>query len=85
MSFNVFSLMAQKKINVGIILQASGRGNNKDLIFTVPLEDVHTATAILQENLQRFGATRVLDVYKRQGLHQRARPSLAESQHKSCT
>ena len=60
MSFNVFSLMAQKKINVGIILQASGRGNNKDLIFTVPLEDVHTATAILQENLQRFGATRVL-------------------------
>lgn len=60
MSFNVFSLMAQKKINVGIILQASGRGNNKDLIFTVPLEDVHTATAILQENLQRFGTTRVL-------------------------
>lgn len=60
MSFNVFSLMAQKKINVGIILQASGRGNKKDLIFTVPLEDVHTATAILQENLQRFGATRVL-------------------------
>lgn len=60
MSFNVFSLMAQKKINVGIILQASGCGNNKDLIFTVPLEDVHTATAILQENLQRFGATRVL-------------------------
>lgn len=60
MSFNVFSLMAQKKINVGTILQASGRGNNKDLIFTVPLEDVHTATAILQENLQRFGATRVL-------------------------
>ena len=60
MSFNVFSLMAQNNINVGIILQASGRGNNKDLIFTVPLEDVHTATAILQENLQRFGATRVL-------------------------
>ena len=60
MSFNVFSLMAQKKINVGIILQASGRGNNKDLIFTVPLEDVHTAVSILEENLQRFGATRVL-------------------------
>ena len=60
MSFNVFSLMAQKKINVGIILQASGRGNNKDLIFTVPLEDVHTAVAILEENLQRFGATKVL-------------------------
>ncbi len=60
MSFNVFSLMAQKKINVGIILQASGRDNRKDLIFTVPQEDLHTALAVLEENLQRFGATKVL-------------------------
>ena len=36
MSFNVFSPDGPEKINVGIILQASGRGNNKDLIFTVP-------------------------------------------------
>lgn len=60
MSFNVFSLMAQKKINVGIILQASGRDNHKDLIFTVPQGDLHTAVAVLEENLQRFGATKVL-------------------------
>ncbi|MEG0110089.1 MAG: aspartate kinase, partial [Oscillospiraceae bacterium] len=32
MSFKVFSLLAQKKINVDIILQSSGRNNNKDLI-----------------------------------------------------
>ncbi len=60
MSFKVFSLMAQKKINVDIILQSSGRGNNKDLIFTVPLEDAAAAKMILEENLARFGGTSVV-------------------------
>lgn len=60
MSFKVFSLMAQKKINVDIILQSSGRDNNKDLIFTVPLSDADAAQAILEENLSRFGGTKVL-------------------------
>lgn len=60
MSFKVFSLMAQKKINVDIILQSSGRENNKDLIFTVPLEDAAAAKMILEENLARFGGTSVL-------------------------
>lgn len=60
MSFKVFSLMAQKKINVDIILQSSGRNNNKDLIFTVPLEDAEIARTILEENLERFGGTKVL-------------------------
>ena len=36
MSFKVFSLLAQRNINVDIILQSSGRGTNKDLTFTVP-------------------------------------------------
>ena len=60
MSFKVFSLMAQRKINVDIILQSSGRDNNKDLIFTVPLEDAEIARAVLEENLARFGGTKVL-------------------------
>lgn len=59
MSFKVFSLMAQKKINVDIILQSSGRGNNKDLIFTVPFADAAPAKAILEENMQRIGGTSV--------------------------
>ncbi|MEG0896998.1 MAG: aspartate kinase [Ruthenibacterium sp.] len=59
MSFKVFSLMAQKKINVDIILQSSGRGNNKDLIFTVPLADAEPARVILEENMQRIGGTSV--------------------------
>ncbi|MEG1176241.1 MAG: aspartate kinase [Ruthenibacterium sp.] len=60
MSFKVFSLMAQRKINVDIILQSSGRAGNKDLIFTVPLEDAGMAKAVLEENLTRFGGTQVL-------------------------
>ena len=55
MSFKVFSLMAQRKINVDIILQSSGRDGNKDLIFTVPLEDAETVRAVVNENLGRFG------------------------------
>ncbi len=60
MSFKVFSLMAQHKINVDIILQSTGRDGNKDLIFTVPLDDVDVAQKTLVENLSRFGGTEIL-------------------------
>lgn len=59
-SFKVFSLLAQKKINVDIILQSTGRNDNKDLIFTVPLDDADSAVAILNENMPRFGGEKVL-------------------------
>ena len=55
MSFKVFSLLAQRNINVDIILQSSGRGNNKDLTFTVPLTEAQTALSVLEENKNRFG------------------------------
>ncbi|MEG2165106.1 MAG: ACT domain-containing protein, partial [Ruthenibacterium sp.] len=38
---------------------SSGRGNNKDLIFTVPLADAEPARVILEENMQRIGGTSV--------------------------
>lgn len=60
MSFKVFSLLGQKKINVDIILQSSGRAGNKDLIFTVPAADAEMARQILQENLARFGGKEVV-------------------------
>ncbi len=60
MSFKVFSLMAQHKINVDIILQSTGRQGNKDLIFTVPLDDAQTAKKTLEENLARFNGTEIL-------------------------
>lgn len=59
-SFKIFSLMGQKKVNVDIILQSSGRGGNKDIIFTVPLEDSETAKKLLEENMGRFGGKEVL-------------------------
>ena len=55
MSFKVFGILAQKKINVDIILQAGGRDNTKDLTFTVPLGDAETAISVLEENKARYG------------------------------
>lgn len=58
-SFKVFSLMAQRKINVDIILQSSGQEGCKDVIFTVPLSDAGTALAALEENKGRFGCKEI--------------------------
>ena len=56
MAFKVFGALAQKKINVDIILQSTGRNNNKDLIFTVPSNEAEMAVAILKENTGRIGS-----------------------------
>ena len=55
MSFKVFSLLAQRNINVDIILQSSGTDGAKDLIFTVPLDDAESALSLLQEHKGRVG------------------------------
>lgn len=54
-SFRVFGALAQKNINVDIILQSIGRDNNKDLAFSVPLEEAQVALRALEENRHRFG------------------------------
>lgn len=59
-SFKIFSLLGQRKINVDIILQSSGREGNKDIIFTVPAEDAENAKQILMENMSRFGGKDVV-------------------------
>ncbi|MEG2053682.1 MAG: ACT domain-containing protein, partial [Oscillospiraceae bacterium] len=58
-SFKVFSLLSQRKINVDIILQSVGRDGTKDLTFTVPLTDKDVAYQVLNENIERFGAKEV--------------------------
>lgn len=58
-SFKVFSLLAQKKINVDIILQSTGRDGNKDLIFTVPRSEAENTRKLLNENASRFGGSEV--------------------------
>ena len=55
MSFKVFSLLAQKNINVDIILQSSGRDGCKDVIFTCPKGEAESALSVLNANRSRFG------------------------------
>ena len=56
MSFKVFSLLAQRNINVDIILQSSaGTADTKDLVFTVPLTDAESAVNVLEGHKSRFG------------------------------
>ena len=50
MSFKVFSLLAQKNINVDIILQSSGSAGCKDVIFTCSKGEAETARAVLESN-----------------------------------
>lgn len=59
LSFKIFNLVSQKKVNVDIILQSSGRGDNKDIIFTVPGGDADMVRALMEENLPLFGASAV--------------------------
>ncbi|MEG0693532.1 MAG: aspartate kinase, partial [Oscillospiraceae bacterium] len=58
-AFRIFSLLAQRKINVDIILQSIGRDKTKDISFTVPLADKDAAMALLEEKAELFGAQRV--------------------------
>ena len=55
MSFKIFGLLAQKNINVDIILQSSGRDNCKEVIFTCPKGEAETAMSVLGANKSRFG------------------------------
>ena len=59
MSFKVFGALASRNINVDIILQSTGRGGNKDLIFTVPLGEAENAVEVLKENMPRFGGKEI--------------------------
>ena len=59
MSFKVFSLLAQKNINVDIIPQSSGSDGCKDVIFTCSKGEAETARAVLESNKTRFGTDKI--------------------------
>ncbi len=50
MSFKIFGLLAQKNVNVDIILQSTGREGKKDVIFTCSQGDAPIAVRILKES-----------------------------------
>ncbi|MCL2085149.1 MAG: aspartate kinase [Oscillospiraceae bacterium] len=55
MAFKLFSLLSQQKINVDIILQSIGRGNNKDISFTVAQTAARQARDVLEEHKDNLG------------------------------
>ncbi len=54
-AFQVFSLLAKSFINVDIILQSIGRGDTKDISFTVRRSDIDRAREILEDNKDSIG------------------------------
>ena len=54
MSFKIFSLLAQKNINVDMILQSIGRAGTKDISFTVDKNDLDDAMGVLEANQARI-------------------------------
>ena len=49
-SFKIFGLLAQKNINVDIILQSTGRNGKKDISFTCAQGEAETALRVLKDS-----------------------------------
>jgi aspartate kinase len=54
-AFKIFSLLAQSKVNVDLILQSIGRSETKDISFTVAKADMELAQKLLEENRAALG------------------------------
>lgn len=59
-AFQIFSMLAKKKINVDVILQSIGRDGSKDISFTVSKGDLEAALNIINENNSVIGAEKVI-------------------------
>lgn len=60
MAFKIFSVLANRKINVDIILQSVGRDGTKDISFTVAQDNAEDAVACLNELLPVVGGQKVI-------------------------
>ncbi len=59
-AFQIFSILAKKKINVDVILQSIGRDGSKDISFTVSKDDLDATLKTIEENNSIFGAEKVV-------------------------
>jgi aspartate kinase len=59
-AFRVFSLLAQRRINVDIILQSIGRDNTKDISFTISSGNLKSAIELLNENIDSFKGEQII-------------------------
>ncbi|NLB80225.1 MAG: aspartate kinase [Clostridiaceae bacterium] len=55
-AFKIFSMLAKENINVDVILQSIGRGDTKDITFTIDESNAVTAVKVLNDNLSMLGA-----------------------------
>jgi aspartate kinase len=58
-AFKIFSLLAKKNVNVDVILQSIGRGDTKDITFTVAKNNLDVALETINSNLDYIGAQTV--------------------------
>ena len=54
-AFRMFSLLGKARINVDAIIQSIGRGESKDISFTLPRSDVEEAVKVLESEKQALG------------------------------
>ena len=54
-AFRMFSLLGPAHINVDAIIQSIGRGESKDISFTLPRADVEEAVRVLEEQKEVLG------------------------------
>jgi aspartate kinase len=59
-AFRIFSLLANEKVNVDIILQSIGRDGTKDITFTVADTDVKIAVDALEGSKERLGVETII-------------------------
>jgi aspartate kinase len=58
-AFKIFKLLADVDINVDIILQSIGRGDTKDISFTIARSQLVDAVDLINKNLDYIGAKEV--------------------------
>lgn len=59
-TYKVFKLLADKNINVDIIVQSFGEYTTKDLAFTIKNSNLTETLRILEENINEIGAKEIL-------------------------
>lgn len=60
LAFRIFSKLAQKNINVDIILQSIGRNGTKDISFTVEKSNTEATIELLRSYTETLGATGIV-------------------------
>lgn len=59
-TFEIFKILSENQINVDVIMQTLGENVEKDLAFTVKMNDLDKALKVLNDNKERIHAKEIL-------------------------